>query len=103
MNNLLTQMSPMNTYYLAISLLAFIAIGLDKWKSVRKKWRISEEILIGFAILGGALGTLTGMIVFRHKIRKPLFYLGVPLLYLLHRAVVMPLITRWLIETGFMW
>lgn len=71
-------------YYLAaINLIAFLVFGIDKYKAVRHRWRIRESVLILLAATGGAAGALLGMLVFRHKIRKPKFYLGVPALLIL--------------------
>ncbi len=63
--------------YLLVNLVVFAFYGIDKAKAVRNEWRISEKSLIGAAVLG-APGALIAMFVFRHKIRKPKFYLGVP-------------------------
>ena len=65
--------------YLLVNLAVFAFYGIDKAKAVRNEWRISEKSLIGAALLG-APGALLAMFVFRHKIRKPKFYIGVPLI-----------------------
>jgi uncharacterized membrane protein YsdA (DUF1294 family) len=36
--------------------------------------RIPERTQLGIGLLGGAWGALLGMILFRHKIRKPIFW-----------------------------
>ena len=54
--------------------------GVDKYRATHNYWRISELTLLCFAALGGTIGALLGMIVFRHKIRKPRFILGIPFL-----------------------
>jgi len=97
------QLSPINLYYLLISLLGFFAMLLDKKKSVKGKWRIKETTLMLLALLGGALGVFAGMILFRHKIKKTLFYLGVPVIYLAHRILVIPFISELLIDFTFVW
>ena len=51
----------------AISLIAFILYGADKSKAKRGAWRIPEKVLLGFSLLGGAVGGLLGMLLFRHK------------------------------------
>jgi uncharacterized membrane protein YsdA (DUF1294 family) len=65
--------------YLLINLCVFAFYGIDKAKAVRNEWRISEKSLMTSALLG-APGALLAMFVFRHKIRKPKFYIGVPLI-----------------------
>ena len=56
-------------YLLAINLITFIIYGIDKYKSIKHKYRISESTLIILAILGGSLGAFFGMIIF-HLIEK---------------------------------
>ncbi|HBF14475.1 MAG TPA: DUF1294 domain-containing protein [Clostridiales bacterium] len=53
--------------YAGISFLAFILYGVDKLKAKCHAWRIKESVLLGVAFLGGAVGALLGMLVFRHK------------------------------------
>ena len=65
--------------YLLVNLIVFAMYGIDKAKAVRNEWRIPEKTLIGLAVLGSP-GALLAMFVFRHKIRKPKFYIGVPLI-----------------------
>lgn len=63
-------------YFLAVNLLAFALMGVDKSRAVRGGWRIPEVQLFLFPLLGGAPGGLLGMLVFHHKTRKPLFRYG---------------------------
>lgn len=66
-------------YVIIISIVAFVIYGFDKYRAISNKWRISENTLLSLAALGGAIGALLGMIIFRHKIRKPIFLFGIPL------------------------
>ncbi len=50
-----------------------IVYAVDKIKAIRGQYRISEACLLTLAALFGALGGVLGMILFRHKIRKPKF------------------------------
>jgi len=61
---------------LAISLnfLNFLLFGYDKFQAKRGGWRISEKVLLGLSLFGGGLGGLAGMLVFRHKTRKNIFW-----------------------------
>ena len=61
-------------YYACLSLLHFIAMGFDKRKAIKGKYRIPERTLFIFALLGGGVGGLLGMLLFRHKIRKAVFW-----------------------------
>lgn len=53
---------------------------LDKWKAKRKYSRISEKTLLGLAAIGGAVGALLSMKMYRHKVKKIKFSVGVPAL-----------------------
>lgn len=63
-----------------MSILTFAVYGFDKHQAYYAKFRIPEFLLIILALAGGAFGALMAMWFFRHKIRKPLFYITVPLL-----------------------
>ena len=56
---------------------------IDKYKATKNLWRIPEATLMGSAALGGSIGALLGMYAVRHKVRKPKFYIGIPLILLL--------------------
>ncbi len=69
--------------FLAINLLAFLIMLLDKSKSRRSgAERISEGMLFFLATVFGSVGVLAGMFVFRHKTQKWYFLIGIPLLIL---------------------
>ena len=72
--------------YAAISLVVFVFYGVDKAKAGAKAWRVPERTLLLLAVLS-PVGALLGMLVFRHKIRKPKFYLTVPLLLIIEAAL----------------
>ena len=74
-------------YLLAANSVAFLVFGINKWKAVKRRWMIPEKTLLLSAAAGGSPGALAGIFVFHHKIRKPLFYLGVPLILLLQIGV----------------
>ena len=75
-------------YILLVNLGGFIAFGIDKSRSKRAKWRIPEATLFTFALLGGSIGCLLGIKVFRHKTMKPAFYIGIPVILLLQIAII---------------
>ena len=79
--------------YLAVmSLIAFAAFGLDKFKAKMNRWRIPERTLFLLAILGGGVGAVLGMKVFRHKTRHSQFVFGIPAIMILQLALA-----------GFLW
>lgn len=61
--------------------------GIDKRKAKRKEWRISEATLFGVSIFGGAIGSLVGMVVFKHKLSKKPFYIGIPLIIIITKII----------------
>jgi uncharacterized membrane protein YsdA (DUF1294 family) len=55
-------------YFIAINAVTFGLFGFDKAASKRDgSGRIPNTILFGLAVVGGALGAVAGMRVFRHK------------------------------------
>ena len=77
-------------YLILINAAAFLLMLLDKQKARKKKWRIPEKVLIGFAIIGGSLGTLAGMYTFRHKTKHPKFTIGIPVILALQ--IILPIV-----------
>ncbi len=70
-------------FFLAINLLAFLIMLLDKNKSKKNgAERISEGMLFFLATVFGSVGVLAGMFVFRHKTQKWYFLIGIPMLIL---------------------
>ncbi len=67
-------------YLTVINLISLFLYGLDKWKAIHHRFRIPEAHLMLLALFGGSPGCLIGMYLFRHKIRKPKFYIGIPLI-----------------------
>lgn len=75
-------------YLFVINLVTFAAMGIDKSKAKRGRWRIPEKTLFLLALIGGALGGIIGMRVFRHKTKHWTFKIGFPLLLILNLAVI---------------
>ena len=65
-------------YLFAINLIGFFVMWLDKYKAKKGYWRVSEGTLIIITLLGGGIGTITGMYKFRHKTKKLKFTIGLP-------------------------
>ena len=70
--------------YALVNVVCFLLFAIDKGKAIRNKWRIPEATLLTVSFLGGALGGLLAMLLCRHKIRKPRFFIGVPAMLILH-------------------
>lgn len=65
-------------YLLAINLIAFLAMFIDKKRAKWGRWRIKESTLFTLVLLGGGFGGIAGMYTFRHKTKKPGFVIGFP-------------------------
>lgn len=74
-------------YLILINFLSFILFGIDKKRASRKAWRISESFLILISLLGGATGSIIGMVIFKHKLSKRKFTFGIPSILILNRLV----------------
>lgn len=67
--------------YLAfINLFTFFMMWLDKRKAKKGKWRIPENTLLLFVLLGGGIGGIAGMYIFHHKTQKAKFVIGFPVI-----------------------
>jgi len=79
-------------YLLIMNALGFLLMLADKHKARKNLWRIPERVLMGTAILGGSLGVLMGMRIWRHKTQHPKFSIGVPILLAVHAVLFIPLV-----------
>lgn len=61
--------------------------GFDKWRAMREEWRVSERTLLFSAFLA-PFGALSGMVLFRHKVRKAKFLIFVPFFAVLQGVLV---------------
>ncbi len=82
-------------YLIGINVIAFIIYGIDKLKAKRNQWRVPEKTLLFLAIIGGSIGALVAMKVFRHKTKHLLFTIGVPLIIILQIAAYFVLRIYW--------
>jgi len=74
-------------FYLAVNAGVFCLYGYDKHAARTGSWRIPESTLLGCAALG-PFGAFFAMLLFRHKTRKPKFWL-VPVFLVAHIAAIL--------------
>ena len=67
-------------YLLIINAAGFLLMLVDKWKAKKNRWRVRESTLLIVAALGGSVGSLAGMYLFRHKTLHLKFTVGIPLI-----------------------
>lgn len=75
-------------YLIVINILTFAVYGIDKRKARQGSWRISEATLLMLAVIGGTIGALLGMQVWRHKTMHLKFKYGLPLILLAQIALM---------------
>ncbi len=75
-------------YLIFINIIGFLAMGIDKRKAEKGAWRIPEKTLFLLTILGGGIGTIAGMYIFRHKTKKLEFTIGMPAILILEIIAV---------------
>lgn len=69
------------------NLTTFFMMGIDKWKAIHDKHRISEKTLLLSCLVMGAVGGIAGMLIFHHKTRKVKFQILVPICLIINGAV----------------
>lgn len=74
-------------YVCILNLAGFLSMGIDKKRARQGVWRISERTLFLIAILGGSLGSILGMQVFRHKTRHRKFVIGMPVILVIQAVL----------------
>ena len=67
-------------YLLIITAAGLLFMRADKENARDKMKRIPEKTLLLLAFVGGSIGVFLGMLLFRHKIRRRKFIIGVPII-----------------------
>lgn len=83
-----------------INFITFLVFRLDKWKARRKEdhaatRRVPEKTLFLLAAIGGSVGALLGMRVWRHKTLHRSFRVGIPLILILQIVIPAGLCLYW--------
>ena len=81
-------------YLLVMTIVGLIIMKSDKAKAEKNKWRIKEATLFLISAIGGSLGTWAGMYLFRHKTKHWYFVVGMPLILILHIALLVFLFSK---------
>lgn len=80
-------------YFVIINIVGFAVMGIDKRKAVKRTFRIPEATLFIIALIGGSIGSIAGMQVFRHKTRHWYFVFGMPAILVIQIALLVLLLT----------
>lgn len=79
----------------AVNVAAFAAMGIDKARAKAGAWRIPEATLFLLAVLGGSVGGILGMQLFRHKTRHKTFIVGFPAILVCQLALAAYILLKW--------
>lgn len=82
-------------YIIFINITSFLLMFIDKRKAIKHKWRISESTLLLSAILGGSIGAILGMNIFRHKTKHLKFKFGLPLILIIQLSLILYIVTQY--------
>lgn len=91
---LTTPAGALAVWLIAINLVTFAVYGADKRRARRGAWRVPEKTLFLLPLLGGSVGAMLGMRVFRHKTKHWYFVWGVPAILLAQIALAVWLLCR---------
>ena len=81
-------------YFIVINIIGFFIMWLDKRKAIKGSWRIPEKTLFIITALGGGIGTIAGMYIFRHKTQKIQFVIGFPFITILEIITIVYFILK---------
>lgn len=79
-------------YLIIINVIAFLAMYIDKRKAQKNKRRIPEKTLFTLVALGGGIGGILGMYLFRHKTKKTRFVIGFPSILIFEVFIVIAIL-----------
>ncbi len=79
-------------YLILINLITFLAMYIDKRKAKKGKRRIPEKTLFILVGLGGGIGGILGMYLFRHKTKKTRFVIGFSAILIFEVLVVIAIL-----------
>ncbi|WP_331774567.1 DUF1294 domain-containing protein [Sulfurospirillum sp. 1612] len=60
-------------YFVTVSIFAFILFGIDKFNATKERMRVPEMSFHFLAFIGGGLGVMLGIVLFRHKTHHKMF------------------------------
>ena len=81
-------------YLIVINVIGFLIMLIDKKKAENNSWRIKEKTIFIVTLLGGGIGTISGMYTFRHKTRKMYFVIGLPLIVIVEIFTIIATVLR---------
>ena len=83
-------------YLVVINIIAVIVTVHDKNAAQRGAWRVKERTLMLISALGGAPAMYLTMLTIHHKTRKPLFMIGIPVIFIIELILFFAVKHLWL-------
>ena len=81
----------MKILFLYAAVISLVTAGVtvyDKLAAKKGAWRIPEKTLLLLALVGGAAAELAVMLTIRHKTKHKKFMIGLPVILVLHVAII---------------
>lgn len=75
-------------YFLFVNIIVFILAGYDKYQARKNKQRVPENTLFLLEAIGGTIGLLTAMLIFRHKTSKMSFIIKFSIIFILQAVLI---------------
>ena len=79
-------------YFIILNIIGFDLMGIDKYKAKKRAFRIPEATLFIVALIGGSIGSILGMHIFRHKTRHWYFVYGMPFILVVQILLIFALL-----------
>lgn len=76
------------SYLFLINVIAYFTYAGDKHRAVYQMRRIPEALLLSLAVVGGAYGAGSAMLLFRHKTLHTSFLITVPICLVLWGTLI---------------
>ena len=76
------------SYLGIINFVTFAAFAVDKFAAIEHRSRIRIVTFLGLSFIGGSVGGLIAMYLFRHKTKKEYFTVGLPLILVMHVLII---------------
>lgn len=82
-------------YAVIINIIGFFSMLIDKRRAIKNKWRIPEKTLFLIAFIGGSVGSIAGMRLFRHKTKHWYFAYGMPAILIVQLVIISLLLGKY--------
>lgn len=82
-------------YAVIINIIGFFSMLIDKRRAIKNKWRIPEKTLFLIAVIGGSVGSIAGMRLFRHKTKHWYFAYGMPAILIVQIVIISLLLGKY--------